>query len=62
MHVFFVIFHACCSHAQVLRRTLMHVFLIFSSHTDWHLHFSLCNNNENIWKLGTLKLNYKPNP
>ena len=37
---FFVLFHSCCSHAQVFGKTLVHEFLISYSHTEWHLFFS----------------------
>ena len=33
---FFVLFHSCCSHGQVLWTTFMHEFHIFSSHAEWY--------------------------
>ena len=33
---FFVLFHSCCSHARVFRKTPVHEFLISYSHTEWH--------------------------
>ena len=32
-----VLFQSCWSHAQVLRRTLLHEFLFSYSHTEWNL-------------------------
>ena len=37
---FFILFHSCCSHARVFGKTLVHEFLISSSHTEWYLLFS----------------------
>ena len=33
----FVLFHSCCSHAQVFGKTLVHEFHFSSSHTEWYL-------------------------
>ena len=35
----FILFHSCCSHAQVIGKTLVHEFPISYSHTEWYLHF-----------------------
>ena len=43
---FFILFHSCCSHAQVFRKTLVHEFHISYSHTEWYLLFSICEGNE----------------
>ena len=43
---FFILFHSCCSHAQVFGKTLVHEFPISYSHTEWYLLFSLCEGNE----------------
>ena len=37
---FFVLFHSCCSHARVFRKSLVFEFRIFYSHTEWYLFFS----------------------
>ena len=34
---FSVLFHSCCSHAQVFRKTLLHEFLISFSHSEYFL-------------------------
>ena len=36
----FVLFHSCCSNAQVFGKTLVHKFLISYRHTEWYLLFS----------------------
>ena len=36
---FVILFVACCTLAQVFRRTFMHEFHISCSHTEWFLHF-----------------------
>ena len=38
--VLFILFHFCCSHAQVFGKTLVHEFHISYSHTEWSLLFS----------------------
>ena len=43
---FFILFHSCCSHAQVFGKLLVHEFPISYSHTEWYLLFSLCAGNE----------------
>ena len=35
-----ILFHSCCSHAQVFWKTLVHEFPISYSHTEWYLHLS----------------------
>ena len=36
---FFILFHSCCSHAQVFGKTLVHEFSISYSHSEWYLLF-----------------------
>ena len=38
---FFVLFHSCCSHAQVFGITPVHEFLYSCSHTEWYFLFFL---------------------
>ena len=35
----FVLFHSCCSHAEVFRNAFVHKFLIPCIHTEWYLLF-----------------------
>ena len=37
---FFILFHFCCSHAQVFGKTLVHEFNSYYSYTEWYLFFS----------------------
>ena len=34
---FHVLFHFCYSHVQVFKKTLVHEFYIYYSHTEWNL-------------------------
>ena len=36
---FFILFHSCCTHEQVIGKTLFHEFPISYSHTEWYLLF-----------------------
>ena len=36
---FFILFHSCCSHAQVFGKTLVLEFPMSYSHTEWYLPF-----------------------
>ena len=41
---FFILFHSCCSHARVFRKTLLHEFPIYYRHTEWYfLFFRQCS-------------------
>ena len=40
---FLILFHSCCSHAQVFGKTLVHEFPVSYSRTEWYLLFSLCD-------------------
>ena len=39
--VFLILFHSCCSHAQVFGKTLEHDFPMSYNHTEWYFLFSL---------------------
>ena len=36
---YFVLFHSCCSHARVFRKSVMHEFISYN-HIEWYLFFS----------------------
>ena len=55
----YVLFHSCCSHAQVFGKTLMHEFHISYCHAKWQLLSSLRENGDKIFKLSAVKLNSK---
>ena len=52
---FQVLFHSYSSHAQLLRKTLVHEFHISYSHTEWYLLSSLRENGNEIWKQSAVK-------
>ena len=52
---FFILFHYCCSHAQVFGKTLVHELPISYSHTEWYLHFFRSVKAMNNWKRSAIK-------
>ena len=56
---FCVLFHSCCSHAQVFEKTLVHAFHTSDSHTEWYFLTLLSENSNKIWKQSAVKQNPK---
>ena len=56
---FYILFHSCCSYAQVSGKTLAHEFPISYSYTEWFLLYSLSENGDRICKQSAVKLNSK---
>ena len=46
---FFVLFHSCCSHAQVFGKMFVHEFPMYYSHTEWYLLFFILWRQWIIW-------------
>ena len=55
---FFILFHCCCSHAQVFVKTLVHEFHISYSHTEWYLLFSDSATESVQWEYGVMWYKY----
>ena len=47
---FYVLFHSCCSDAQVFGKTLVNEFHILYIHAGWYLRSSLGETGDKIWK------------
>ena len=52
---FCILFHSCCSRPEVFGKTLVHLFPISHSHTEWYLFFSDSVTTSTHFAVGTKK-------